>query len=484
MRAVRGDLVIRRARLAADSGTGPGGGVAGARVADVRVAGGRIVEVRTSVGLHDADEELYAAGGWLVPGLHDHHIHLRAMAASRSSIRVGPREVTVVNELQEVLRRANDDGGSGWIRAVGYHESVAGELDRDVLDRMVPDRPLRVQHRSGILWVLNSTALDLVGAESDPASGVERDSSGRPTGRLWRMDEWLAQRTASLPDRELLARLRELSREAAAFGVTGWTDATPDRTDADTDLLAGAAAGGAVRQRLHLMVRPGAPAAASEPHRPDRVTTGAVKVILDDFDLPSIDSLSREFGEAHRAGRPVAVHCVTRAQLVVTLAALDEAGPVPRPQRDRIEHGAVIPPELIGQLKRLGVVVVTQPNFVAERGDEYLRSAEPEEVENLWRAGSLVRAGVCVAAGTDAPFGGPDPWAAIRAATTRRTAAGVRFGRDEHVELREALNWWWGTGDHPEVPRQVRAGEVADLVVLEAPGNVVATLIAGEVVHG
>ncbi len=78
-----------------------------------------------------------------------------------------------------------------WIRAVGYHQSVAGDLDRDVLDRMIPDRPVRVQHRSGILWVCNSAALAALDAEHETAPGVERDAAGRLTGRLWRMDRWL-----------------------------------------------------------------------------------------------------------------------------------------------------------------------------------------------------------------------------------------------------------------------------------------------------
>ena len=71
---------------------------------------------------------------------------------------------------------------------------------------------------------------------------------------------------------------------------------------------------------------------------------------------------------AHAAGRPVAVHCVTRVQLVLTLAALDAAGRLPG---DRIEHGAVIPAESLPDLR--GLTVVTQPHFVAERGEQYAR---------------------------------------------------------------------------------------------------------------
>ena len=52
--------------------------------------------------------------------------------------------------------------------------------------------------------------------------------------------------------------------------------------------------------------------------------------MLDDETLPSLDSLADSMRGAHAAGRPVAVHCVTRVQLVLTLAALDAAGRSPR----------------------------------------------------------------------------------------------------------------------------------------------------------
>lgn len=456
---------------------------------DIRVAAGRIVEMTETIGHTPGAAEIDAAGGWVVPGLHDHHLHLRALAASRSSVEAGPPKVTNRNELAAALRRAHPASGDGWVRAIGYHESVAGDLDRDALDAMVGDRPVRVQHRSGVLWVLNSAALGRVGAGEATESGMERDATGRLTGRLWRMDGWLSARTAALPDDDLFARLAELSRDAAGLGVTGWTDATPDRHEADTRLLERASEQGVVLQRLHLMVRSGEGAVGESTAR--LVSHGAVKVILDDFALPDVGSLSRRFEEAHATGRPVAVHCVTRTQLVLTLAALEDTG-APF-AGDRIEHGAVIPSEVVPRLKDLGLTVVTQPNFVAERGDEYLRSVEPHELENLWRAGSLVRAGVQVAAGTDAPFGGSDPWMAARAATSRLAASGSCLGPAERVDASEALRWWQGTGEAPSVPRAVRIGEVADLAILGSPVSeavaqgrpeVVATIVAGDVVFG
>ena len=49
-----------------------------------------------------------------------------------------------------------------------------------------------------------------------------------------------------------------------------------------------------------------------------------------------------------------------------------------------------------------------------------------DEHPQLWRVASLLRAGIPMAASTDAPFGGMDPWAAMRAAV-HRTTAGETF---------------------------------------------------------
>ena len=142
------------------------------------------------------------------------------------------------------------------------------------------------------------------------------------------------------------------------------------------------------------------------------------KRILHD-DRLDVDELIGWVGDHHDDDVPVALHCVTHAQLVVALAALRSAG---GPSGDRIEHAAVVPDDMVADLADVGVTVVTQPNFVAERGEHYLRDVPADEHPQLWRVASLLRAGIPLAASTDAPFGGMDPWAAMRAAVHRTTA--------------------------------------------------------------
>ena len=160
----------------------------------VRLRDGRIEAVDPALEPDPGEVVVEAEGGALLPGLRDHHIHLLALAAARESVACGPPQVQDRRVLKRALRQAPGSETSpqldstSWIRGVGYHESVAGDLDRDGLDALINHRPVRIQHRSGALWILNSLALErldlAVGHPLPP--GVEQDPQGRFTGRLYR----------------------------------------------------------------------------------------------------------------------------------------------------------------------------------------------------------------------------------------------------------------------------------------------------------
>ncbi|WP_106402606.1 amidohydrolase family protein [Actinocorallia populi] len=433
------------------------------RPADVRLAGGVVAELGSDLAARPGDEVLDGRGGALIPGLHDHHIHLMATAAAERSVRVGPPEVSSPGELADVLRRADAALPPGaWLRAVGYHESVAGDLDREALDALLPHRPVRVQHRSGAQWSLNSAACRAVGLdEGQRPEGAETDASGRPTGRLLRADAWLRDRLPAGDPPDLSA----LGRRLARAGVTGVTDATPVERPADLRVLADAG----LPQRLTLT---GGPALAAADF-PENVARGPVKLVVADHELPSLDALAGAIGAAHLADRPVAVHCVSLVALVLALAAWEQAGVR---SGDRIEHASVVSPELVPVLAARGLTVVTQPGFVAERGDRYLLDVPPREHADLYRCASLLDAGVPVAGSTDAPYGSPDPWIAVKAAADRRTAGGRILGARERLSPHRALELFLTAPDAPgKRPRSVRPGAPADLVLLAAPlGDVLA----------
>ena len=423
-------------------------------VVDVRLAGGRIAALGSSVDTEPGDDEFDARGGALLPGLHDHHIHLMAFAAARRSIPLGPPDVTDAASFDAALRTAT---GTGWLRGTGYHESVAGELDRYRLDAVVPDRPVRVQHRSGAMWVLNSTAIEHARIGTDTPAGVELDRNGAPTGRIYGLDEWLRKRLPGEPP-----DLGGAAAELLSYGVTGLTDATPTEAADHVAVLADAVEDGRVPQRLVITGGLRLPRDAGAALR-----RGPVKLVVADHALPALDDLTAAIKAAHDHGRPVAVHCVTRAALLLTLAAWDDAGALPG---DRVEHAAVAGRAEADRLAAAGVTVVTQPNFVAERGDAYLAEVDAADKPDLWPCASLLDNGVRVGGGTDAPFGHADPWRAIAAAITRRTPSGRILGTSERLDARRALDLFLTPpGDPGGSPRRVAVGEPADLCLLRVP---------------
>jgi predicted amidohydrolase YtcJ len=470
--------------------------------ADVRISGATIAEVGPGLTRRRGEACYDCDGGAVLPGLCDHHVHLHAMAAWAVSVRCGPPEVSTAADLSAALNAAVPDR-HGWVRGVGYVESVAGDLDAAALDRLHPGRPLRVQHRSGALWMLNTAALAAIGAdrsdfpgaehpEAGPPGddhpganhpGIERDEDGRPTGRLWRADAWLRARLprSSPPD------LACVGAALLRHGIVAVTDATPDLDDQSIAAISDAMARGDLPPHVRLL---GAPLGATLPG--DRglpgPAAGPYKIVLADSGLPRHDELTGRIRTAHAAGRRVAVHCVTREALVLLLSALGDAGALPG---DRIEHAALVPAELVGELARLGVRVVTQPGFLAHRGDDFLSGLPAAERGDLYRCGTLREAGVPVALSSDAPYGPLDPWAVIAAATQRRTASGQIAGPQERISFARALDGYLAApGDPGGRPRRVRPDVPADLVVLRsplaaAPGQpdpVRAVLLAGTIV--
>lgn len=433
--------------------------VGGRGPCDVRIQGPRIAAIAAALEPRPGEERLDAAGGALLPGLHDHHLHLFALAAARRSVRCGPPEVRDGPALGAALARARAGTPSDrWIRAVGYHESVAGEIDRKALDGWLADRAVRVQHRSGALWILNSEGVRRLQLADADHPGIERDVRGVPTGRVFRADAWLRERLGpgEIPS------LSEVGALLAAYGVTGLTDATPTNGAQELRLFCEAAAAGDLPQRLLLMGTPELP----EPGEP-RLSRGAVKLVLDEARPTAFEALCDAVAGAHAADRPVAIHCVTRSELVLAVAALAAAGPR---SGDRIEHAAVAPPETLSLLASLRVTVVTQPNFVAERGDAYRADVAPADLPFLYRCRGFLDAGVPTGGGTDAPFGNPDPWAAMRAAVERRTPSGCLLGDRERIGPERALALFTSPPGAPgAAPRRVAVGAPADLCLLARP---------------
>ena len=454
--------------------------ICGEGVADLRIENGSVAAIGQLDGRPE-EEVLDQGGAAVLPGLNDHHIHLMAYAAALDSVACGPPRVESEEGLIDALARATP-GSGGWIRGIGYHESVAGDIDRFWLDAVCPDVPVRVQHRSGRLWIVNGAGLDRL------ARAATRGTSVGERSGLARIRDELAAADANAPAAnagdgrgsvevergrffDLDDRLRGLwggatppvaaaSRRLASYGVTGLTDLTPGNGTADAEGFDELRSSGRLLQRIRVGGK------AEMRH----ALAGPTKVHLHESSLPDYDGLCGLIGQSHARGREVAMHCVTETELVFALAAFRDAGTV---HGDRIEHASVAPPALLGPLRDLGLLVVTQPHFVAERGDAYLRDLPEDEHTWLYRCRGFLDRGIPLAGGSDAPFGHADPWRAMRAAVERQTASGRPLGPREALSPEQALSLYLGSLEQPERERRIAVGAAADLCLLDRPWRAV-----------
>ncbi|NKT03922.1 amidohydrolase family protein [Rhodococcus hoagii] len=448
---------------------------------DVRLRAGRICEVGTHLWRRGVDW-LDARGGAVLPGLADHHLHLHALAAARASVRCGPPDVRTPDGLRQVL--GGFDSAQDWVRGVGYVETVAGDLDANALDRFHARRPVRIQHRSGAMWILNSAAIRATGLASVEHPGIERGPEGRPTGRIFRADDLL---------RTLLPatgppRLHGVGADLARLGFTAVTDATPDLGADSLTALVDASRSGHIPQRLHLLGVPLGDDVSGGDR--ERVTVGPYKIVLADSGMPDLDGLAETIRRVRTAGRAFAAHSVSRNRWRCCSRSWATSVAFRGPDRARLHR----PRGGRGRsaTSRADRRDPTRLRRGPRRG--LPRPVDERDHPDLYRCRTLLEAGVPVALSSDAPYGPLDPWAVIRAAATRRTDSGAVFGAAERVGTAAALAAYLGPAQQPGgPPRRVRPGAVADLVVLDVPlrtmldtpdsGAVGTVLVDGLVVH-
>ncbi|MDQ7850201.1 MAG: amidohydrolase [Armatimonadota bacterium] len=476
-------------------------------------------------------------GRTVVPGFHDAHCHV--LLFGLSLIEVNVRAATCINDIvTAVASRAAQYPHGEWIRGGGYNENKLAERrhpTRHDLDPASPDHPVWLIHVSGHMGVANSRALGLAGITRhtpDPPGGViDRGAGGEPTGVLKETAQELVKRV--LPPYSLERTKEALAaagRQMASEGLTSVQDAwagwiAPQEFRAYQE----ATREGLLLQRVRLMVdveslavRDGRFDFAFGLHSgfgDERLRLGAVKIFIDgsligrtaalsdpyaDTDgncgllVKSQERIAEQVRMAHAGGWQVAMHAIGDRAIEVGLDAIERAmGPGAGRWRPRIEHCGVLRADLIERIRRLGVVVVTQPRFIYELGDGF-RSALGEDRLRLTYPLASLR-GIPVALSSDRPVVDGAPLRGMCAAICRRTVSGAACVPEEAITLREALQWYTLGGAYAAFEEahlgSLEPGKLADFVVLshdpfaaepDALGEigVMATFIGGVQVFG
>jgi predicted amidohydrolase YtcJ len=196
----------------------------------VLVRAGRIVQVGSGAPPADA-EPVDLAGGTLVPGFIDAHVH--PVFAGNQIRHCDLRSAhSAAGYVELVARYAAEHPDEEWITGGGWsmHAFPGGIPSRAALDAVVADRPVFLVNRDGHGAWANSRALELAGIDAetpDPADGrIERDRSGDPVGMLQEGASALIGRlTPEVSADAWYEALLVGQQHLLALGVTGWQDA-------------------------------------------------------------------------------------------------------------------------------------------------------------------------------------------------------------------------------------------------------------------
>ncbi len=453
-------------------------------------------------------ETIDLGGETLLPGFVDCHMHPILLAYF--SMNLDLNGMHSMGELFQCMRKkASETPPEQWLLGLRFNEEGISEQRLPILpelDREAPNHPLLILRYCGHLAVANSKALALAGISAgtaNPHGGeIERDAAGNLTGVLRETAIALVTDQIAPPDWDVfMAGAEQTFAQLAANGLTGihgvlqTSDHGPSGKLGYLEVSAMQALRERIPQRMYLMIMATEAAdienlRATELHDlgPDsKCKVGAWKIICDGSlgghsavmyepysDAPDMsgilvwseDELEKMIRDAHSHGIQLAIHCIGDRMIHIVLDIMERTlAEMPRSDhRHRIEHASVIPPELMQRSHKLGMIMSVQPPFIFSE-HSWVGKRLGKRTRYVYPLHSLLREGLTVCAGSDAPIEQPDPILSIYSSVNR-----LGLTPEEAVSVEEAIKmhtvYAARAAFAEDVQGTIEAGKLADLVVL------------------
>ncbi|WP_326565824.1 amidohydrolase [Amycolatopsis rhabdoformis] len=504
---------------------------AGTICSAVAVSGGRIAAVggdRTvEPFLREADEVVDLAGGLLLPGFGDAHVHpvmggLERIRCDLSGAQTAEEYTRIIGDYARAHPERDWVLGGGW----AMEAFPGGRPHRAALDAVVGARPALLPNRDHHSSWASTTALAYAGIDRDtpdPADGrIERDADGEPTGLLHEGAADLVARFAPADTQEDLdAALAEAQRHLHSFGITNWQDAwvavpgtgpnahesylRADHAGRLTAKVTGALwwdrscpSAGVADQVARLAKIRAATAGQGRNYRTPSVKVmqdGVVETFTAAMLEPYLDRHGHPTGDRglgflepgllrdvtttlDAAGFQVHFHAIGDRAVRDVLDALEATAAENGTSglRHHLAHLQVVHPADVPRFHRLGATANLQALWAAHEPqmDELtLPFLGYPRASWQYPFGDLLRTGAALAMGSDWPVSSPDPLAAIHVAVNR-ALLGARtppLGPEQALPLAAALRAYTAGSaavNHLDAGTgSLTVGKAADLAVLD-----------------
>jgi predicted amidohydrolase YtcJ len=462
------------------------------------LATGDSAKIKALAGPHT--RQIGLAGRTVIPGINDAHDHIDLDPPHAVHLNLNTIDPTW-SQLKDAIAAAAAKTPKGTfiltdIGPIIFHDTAVA---RNALDQLAPENPVILTTLTGHAVILNSVALaqaGIRGDQPDPLGGrYERSADGKLTGVLREYAVLqLSRKLALMPsDAEAIAQLRDLFAQCVKFGITSLQDMS-DALPPERDVKLFEAAPTPIRIRIMRM--PGTTPAGrdtleglSVPRHPSAlITLSGTKWMLDGVPLentftpretPSMPAgESLDYGARHLPltfsekemqamlrealadGDQMMFHVSGYLAAAAMLNAMQASGgkQVWDGKRVRFEHGDGLFPDLIPQVKQMGIVVVQNPTHF-DVG--LLFGPTPVTYKDVQPFRTLLAAGIPLALGSDGPL---NPYLNIMLAT-------MDPGRPTEAITREqAVTAYTLTSAYAEFAEKdkgsLEAGKLADLAVL------------------
>jgi predicted amidohydrolase YtcJ len=526
------------------------------RAEAIAVKGDRIVFVGTNADakrFEDAGTRVIDLHGETVlPGMTDAHYHF---------IGVGQREMNLnlegITNLEDFLAKVKlrvDQAkpgewvtGRGWIDTFWKPPVFPTRWD---LDKIAPNNPVFLTRADGHGAVANSAALRIGGVAKDtkdPFGGqILRDKqTGEPTGMLLDNAQSAVARHIPQPNAADIAQAMVLANDRSV--MLGWTQIQdPGGSYRDVDLYKKLYGEGKLKIRVYKAVYgPGSEAQRLLREGPiieafnNHFNLRTIKVVSDGAlgsrgaallepytDMPEIknadgrmepnkgflrvkeEDLLPMLEDALRKGIQVQTHAIGDYANRFILDEYEKAlNAVPKSERKiaeprwRDEHSQIINPTDIPRFAQLGIIPSMQPSHAI--GDLHFapRRLGLERLKGAYAWQSLLKTGVIIPGGSDAPVERGEPMIEFYAAVARkdiRGFSGAGWHPEEKVTREQALKmftiWPAYAAFEENLRGSIDVGKLADLTILSADimkipevdilkTHCMMTVIGGEVVY-
>lgn len=486
-------------------------------VSSVAISGDKIVAVGDRAAVEKAmggqlRNTIDLKGKFAMPGINDSHIHF--LSASLLATQVDLSEARTTADIARTIGDyAKTNPLAPWITGSGWQYTLfpdGGLPTKEMLDKIVPDRPVFIRAYDGHTGWANSKALEVAGVDRNTEfSGfgeIVRDLRSEPTGVFKEGAMGLISRFIPRPTREAeMAALRAGLKNAASLGITSIQNASGSLRE--TELYDALNRDGELSLRVRIAFSLGSTSdqravdeavLASRRFSTPMLNVGAVKLLVDGVIESHTAAMLKPYSNKNSTGTPnftqerlndvvamadkaslqVYVHAIGDGGVRMALDAFENAIRVNgrRDSRFRIEHIETIDPADIPRFKKLGVIASMEPIHADPATIKAWSDAiGPDRTSRgfAWRA--LVDAGTRLIFSSDYPAAiSMSPWRGLHNAVNRQTTEGFPPGgwQPQHrVSVQTALEAYTSNGAFASFEEgskgRIEPGMLADIIVLD-----------------